>query len=181
MLRSLIARRFVNFGVGLVLRSEHSAVKAGDHVYGVIPFQEYTVVAEPAQLGPTVFRVLENKEGLPWSVYVGVCGMPGEYSAFASSNHGRALWVAVRKMTDQRRGDARRSVPSAEFALKAIFMTCAAMRRAITGDISPTRTLTRYLLPLSPSDSTAAIFYAPTPHRQPFHFRRHVLTTYLSM
>ncbi|KAI0725917.1 NAD-P-binding protein [Fomitopsis betulina] len=63
------------------------SVKAGDHVYGMVPFQEYTVVAEPAQLGPTVFRVLDNKEGLPWSVYVRVCGMTGEYSAFASQNH----------------------------------------------------------------------------------------------
>ena len=71
--------RFSNFGVGRVLRSEHSAVKAGDHVYGFLPFQEFTVVAEPAQLGSDIFRVLENKEGLPWSVYVGVCGMPGEY------------------------------------------------------------------------------------------------------
>ena len=76
---SLTQRRFDNFGVGLVLRSEHSAVKAGDHVYGILPFQEYTVVAEPDQLGSNIFRVLENKEGIPWSVYVGVCGMPGEY------------------------------------------------------------------------------------------------------
>lgn len=25
-------------------------------------------------------RILENKEGLPWSVYVGVAGMPGTYT-----------------------------------------------------------------------------------------------------
>ncbi|KAI0719028.1 NAD-P-binding protein [Fomitopsis betulina] len=96
----VIGQPFVNFGVGLVLRSEHSAVKAGDHVYGVIPFQEYTVVAEPAQLGPTVFRVLENKEGLPWSVYVGVCGMPGAtahhaWLEFANAKPGETAFVTA--------------------------------------------------------------------------------------
>ena len=64
--------------MGLVLRSEHAAVKPGDHIYGIFPFQEYAVVSDPAQLGRDIFRVLENKEGLPWSAYVGVCGMPGE-------------------------------------------------------------------------------------------------------
>lgn len=69
-----------NFGVGLVLRSEHAALKKGDHVYGMLPFQEYSVVADPADIDSACFRVLDNKEGLPWSVYVGVCGMPGEQS-----------------------------------------------------------------------------------------------------
>ena len=38
-------------------------------------FQEYVILPEPPKDG--IWRVLENKEGLPWSVYVGVAGMPG--------------------------------------------------------------------------------------------------------
>ena len=71
--------------MGRVLRSEHSAVKAGDHIYGHMPFQEYAVFADPAYLGSDVFRVLENKERLPWSAYVGVCGMPGKSRVLLSS------------------------------------------------------------------------------------------------
>ena len=70
--------RIANFGVGVVLRSEHAAVKKGDHVYGLLPFQEYSVIADPADMSADCFRVLDNKEGLPWSLYVGVCGMPGK-------------------------------------------------------------------------------------------------------
>ncbi|EPS99452.1 hypothetical protein FOMPIDRAFT_1124261, partial [Fomitopsis schrenkii] len=91
-----LGQPYANFGVGRVLRSEHSAVKAGDHVYGVLPFQEYTVVAEPARLGPDIFRVLENKEGLPWSAYVGVCGMPGEYIA----SRVQEIWTGVARRVD---------------------------------------------------------------------------------
>lgn len=35
-------------------------------------FQEYFVANDAS-----AFTVLENKENLPWSTYVGVCGMPG--------------------------------------------------------------------------------------------------------
>ena len=83
--------RLFGFGLGVVLRSENSAVKAGDHVYAFLSmsspfhdahtpplnfkyleFQHYEVV------DPTRVLVLENKEGLPWSAYVGVAGMPGK-------------------------------------------------------------------------------------------------------
>lgn len=68
------AHRITNYGVGLVLRSEDPAIKPGDHIYSNgFPFQEYFVGK-----GASSFRVLENKEGLPWSVYVGVLGMPGQ-------------------------------------------------------------------------------------------------------
>ncbi|KAH9914710.1 alcohol dehydrogenase [Fomitopsis serialis] len=89
---------FTNFAVGRVLRSEHSAVKAGDHIYGHMPFQEYAVFADPAYLGSDVFRVLENKECLPWSAYVGVCGMPGAtahhaWHEFAHAKPGDTVFV----------------------------------------------------------------------------------------
>ncbi|CCM01058.1 uncharacterized protein FIBRA_03106 [Fibroporia radiculosa] len=76
-----------NFGVGVVLRSEHSSVSAGDHLYGLFPFQEYFVSKDP---GP--FRVLDNKEHLPWSTYVGVCGMPGQ-----TAHHGWREYARPKK------------------------------------------------------------------------------------
>ena len=85
--------RLFGFGLGVVLRSENSAVKAGDHVYGTYggsrvslahrvsvdvaaDFQQYVIVPE---LPGRVWRVLENREKIPWSTYVGVAGMPGSY------------------------------------------------------------------------------------------------------
>ncbi|RPD54808.1 NAD(P)-binding protein [Lentinus tigrinus ALCF2SS1-7] len=61
-----------NDGVGVVVRSENPKYKKGDHVYAMFPFQEYVVLRD-AQA-----RVIDNKEGLSWSAYVGVCGMPGK-------------------------------------------------------------------------------------------------------
>lgn len=94
----LVGEPLTNFAVGRVLRSEHSAVKAGDHIYGYMPFQEYAVFADPAYLGSDVFRVLENKERLPWSAYVGVCGMPGStahhaWHEFANAKPGETAFV----------------------------------------------------------------------------------------
>ena len=42
-------------------------------------FQQYLVLRNPE------VRILENKEGLPWSAYVGVCGMPGAFLDDTSS------------------------------------------------------------------------------------------------
>ncbi|KAF8881861.1 hypothetical protein BD779DRAFT_1675206 [Infundibulicybe gibba] len=59
-------------GVGVVLRSEYAGVKAGDHVYGMFPHEEYFV-----KKNMDMSRVLHNEHNLPWSVYVGAAGMPG--------------------------------------------------------------------------------------------------------
>ncbi|KAI0692468.1 NAD(P)-binding protein [Cerioporus squamosus] len=65
-----------NSGVGVVIRSESPNYKPGDHVLGTfpdnLPFQHYLVIPDPH------LRILENKENLSWSAYLGVCGMPGE-------------------------------------------------------------------------------------------------------
>jgi len=84
-----------SYGVGKVLRSESSAFESGDHIYGVMPFQEYFVVNDAKQ-----FRLLKNEEGLPWSAYVGVCGMPGQtayhaWKEFASSKKGEVAFVTA--------------------------------------------------------------------------------------
>ena len=46
------------------------------------------------------FRILENKEGLPWSVYVGVAGMPGQtaflaWKEFARAKKGETAFVTA--------------------------------------------------------------------------------------
>lgn len=88
----------LNPAICVVLRSEHPGFKPGDHVHGflrkysaittswyvtiwcilmrITAFEQYTVVTNPALVGA---QVIENKEKLPWSVYVGVCGYPGMF------------------------------------------------------------------------------------------------------
>lgn len=79
--------------MGVVLRSEHAAVEPGKHIYGMLrtlrgfscltsligtacsAFQEYVVFKDPSEV--YWYRILENKEGLPWSAYTGICGLAG--------------------------------------------------------------------------------------------------------
>ncbi|KAI0649878.1 NAD-P-binding protein [Trametes meyenii] len=81
----LIGEPLYNYGVGVVVRSENPAVKPGDHLYGIFKFQHYVIENNSQQ-----YRVIENKEGLPWSVYVGVCGMPGETADYAWKEFSKA-------------------------------------------------------------------------------------------
>ncbi|KAF8660915.1 hypothetical protein AX16_001543 [Volvariella volvacea WC 439] len=75
----LVDKPIFGFAVGLVVRSENPAVKAGDHVYGWLPYEEYSVHKNMHDdEGPFKLIVLDNKYHLPWSVYVGAAGMPGE-------------------------------------------------------------------------------------------------------
>jgi NADPH-dependent curcumin reductase CurA len=85
----------MSFGVGVVIQSENDAVKVGQHLYGLqrpslfylstfashgllLDFAEYAVYNDASQ-----FRVLPEDTGLPWSVYVGVAGLPGKTAYFA--------------------------------------------------------------------------------------------------
>lgn len=85
-----------NYGVGVILRSENAAVKPGSHVYShAFLFQEYFVANDAS-----AFTVLENKENLPWSTYVGVCGMPGQtahhaWREFAHPQKGDVAFVTT--------------------------------------------------------------------------------------
>ncbi|KAL1740234.1 hypothetical protein HDZ31DRAFT_47889 [Schizophyllum fasciatum] len=67
-----VVRGIAGFGIGLVLRSEDARWAPGDHVYGVLPYQEYSVLPSSAPL-----RKTERLPGLPWSTYLGAAGMPG--------------------------------------------------------------------------------------------------------
>ncbi|KAB5591573.1 hypothetical protein CTheo_5002 [Ceratobasidium theobromae] len=64
------------YGVARVLRSEKEGIKPGDSICapgGNMPFQQYNVL--PAQIQ---VEVIEEKDNLPLSLYVGVLGMPGK-------------------------------------------------------------------------------------------------------
>ncbi|KAH7926493.1 NAD(P)-binding protein [Leucogyrophana mollusca] len=91
----LVRPRVNNYGVGVVLRSENPAVKAGDHLYGRFPFEEYFV-----QQDAKAFTVIENKEKLPWSAYVGAAGMPGQtaysgWKKYANAKKGETAFVSA--------------------------------------------------------------------------------------
>ncbi|KAL5483430.1 hypothetical protein ACEPAI_8661 [Sanghuangporus weigelae] len=59
-------------GISKIIRSENPKFSVGDHIYGIHPFVEYTVLKDLES-----HRKIDNSEGLSWSVYLGVCGMPG--------------------------------------------------------------------------------------------------------
>ncbi|KAH6871380.1 alcohol dehydrogenase [Coprinopsis sp. MPI-PUGE-AT-0042] len=82
-------------GVGVVLRSEHSTVKPGDHIYGFYQFQQYAVRANLDGM-----RIIDNPQKLPWSYYVGVCGMPGKtaymaWREYSSAKKGEVAFVSA--------------------------------------------------------------------------------------
>ena len=84
----------------MVIRSEFSGVKAGDHVYGILrEFLNYYLSPEfsipilmciPLEAFQNYFiensldrlRILENPRNLPWSTFIGVLGMPGKSSEY---------------------------------------------------------------------------------------------------
>ncbi|GBE89547.1 Zinc-type alcohol dehydrogenase-like protein [Sparassis crispa] len=69
-----------NFGLGVILRSEDPSFEQGDHVFSnELPFQHYSIFKKQ-NLG--TLRVFTNEEKLPWSAYVGVCGIPGMFQTF---------------------------------------------------------------------------------------------------
>ncbi|TDL15197.1 NAD-P-binding protein [Rickenella mellea] len=84
-----------NFGVGIVLRSENPDIKAADHVHGLLPFQEYFIAANEK-----AYRVLPKDQGIPWSVYLGACGMTGKtayygWVAYAEAKKDETVFVST--------------------------------------------------------------------------------------
>ncbi|KAF8811022.1 NAD(P)-binding protein [Phlegmacium glaucopus] len=80
-----IGEPLANYGIGVVLRSEFPGVKSGDHVYGPLPFQNYTIQNNLNQL-----RIFENPRNLPWSTFIGVLGMPGQTAYMAWKEYSKA-------------------------------------------------------------------------------------------
>ncbi|KAG5727882.1 Zinc-type alcohol dehydrogenase-like protein PB24D3.08c, partial [Termitomyces sp. T112] len=77
----------ISHGIGVVVRSENAKAQVGSHVYGLMCHQEYNVFKDLESEG---LIIIENKEGLPWSVYVGAAGMPGKTAYFAWKEYSKA-------------------------------------------------------------------------------------------
>ncbi|KAF9264322.1 NAD(P)-binding protein [Marasmius fiardii PR-910] len=93
--------RIYNFGIGVVLRSEHPEVKPGDHIEGSFNLEEYIIRKElkGLQVYQNLNRI-DNVHNLPWSVFVGVLGMPGKTSyygwkEFARAKAGEVVYVST--------------------------------------------------------------------------------------
>ncbi|KAG8213601.1 alcohol dehydrogenase [Butyriboletus roseoflavus] len=72
-------------GVGVVVRTENSAFQVGDHLHGFYPFQEYAFLHETGSL-----TKIHNEFNLPWSVFVGIAGLPGQTAYFGWKEYSRA-------------------------------------------------------------------------------------------
>ncbi|KAF8182622.1 hypothetical protein BJ912DRAFT_570571 [Pholiota molesta] len=66
------------FGVGVVVRSEICQLKPGDHVYGFLTHENFSIHKDLSNL-----QKLENPNKLPWSTFLGVLGMPGKTAFMA--------------------------------------------------------------------------------------------------
>ncbi|KAI9572277.1 alcohol dehydrogenase [Boletus coccyginus] len=74
-----------NYGIGVVVRSENPAFQVGDHLHGYFLFQEYSVLHDFK-----AFTKIHNEYNLPWSVFVGIAGLPGQTAYFGWKEHSRA-------------------------------------------------------------------------------------------
>jgi len=74
-----------NSGIAVVLRTENPEISVGDHLYGLLTFENY-VISNNAK----AFRKIHNKEKLPWTAYLGVLGMPGKTASFAWQEYSAA-------------------------------------------------------------------------------------------
>jgi len=100
-------RVITGFGVARVLRSEAPSIAAGQHVYGFMPYQQYTVFealqtseAEGDGMAALGLRVINNEYNLPWSHFVGACGMTGQTAYYGlkeptKAKAGETLFVAA--------------------------------------------------------------------------------------
>ncbi|KZV70101.1 NAD-P-binding protein [Peniophora sp. CONT] len=88
----------IGYGVGKVVRSESDSYQPGDVLHGWLSHEEYSVYHGPlAAFIP--FRKIEHI-GLPWSVYLGVLGMPGQtayfgWKAFSKAQTGETVFVST--------------------------------------------------------------------------------------
>ncbi|KAF8965858.1 hypothetical protein BDZ97DRAFT_2074402 [Flammula alnicola] len=82
-------------GVGVIVRSENPQIKPGDHVYGILEHQHYSVKKDL-----TMLQIFENPNKLPWSTFVGVLGMPGQtafmaWKEYAHAKKGETVFVTT--------------------------------------------------------------------------------------
>ncbi|KII92707.1 hypothetical protein PLICRDRAFT_51065 [Plicaturopsis crispa FD-325 SS-3] len=78
----LLGKPVANFGVGKVIRSEDKDYNVGDYVYGFASFEEYIVTNATSSTMGVHWTKLQRRKDIPWSLYTGVLGMPGQTSYF---------------------------------------------------------------------------------------------------
>jgi len=83
--RFQIGQAIEGCGIGVVVRSENPGFQVGDHLHGFYPFQEYSVLRETES-----FTKIHNEYNLPWSVFVGIAGLPGHTAYFGWKEYSRA-------------------------------------------------------------------------------------------
>ncbi|KIJ28164.1 hypothetical protein M422DRAFT_270569 [Sphaerobolus stellatus SS14] len=90
-----LRKPFLNFALGVVLRSENPKYKTGDHVYGFLGSQAYIIYHDVPPL--TILPVIEN---LPWSVYAGTLGMAGQttyigWKLYSKATKGETMFIST--------------------------------------------------------------------------------------
>ncbi|KZO91022.1 NAD(P)-binding protein [Calocera viscosa TUFC12733] len=88
------------FGISEVVRSEMPEYQPGDILYGYHSFEHYNLVHCVEESRARMFRRLENSEGLPLSVYLGVAGLPGKtgfygLKAIGEPKEGESIFVTT--------------------------------------------------------------------------------------
>ncbi|KAK2459380.1 hypothetical protein APHAL10511_008599 [Amanita phalloides] len=81
-----IGQPIKSYGVGVVIRSDFPDIKPGDHIYGDLPHEEYSL-----HLNLNGIEKITNTYNLPWSVFIGMGGMPGRtaFSGWREHSHAK--------------------------------------------------------------------------------------------
>ncbi|KAF8905368.1 chaperonin 10-like protein [Mucidula mucida] len=66
-----------NTGIGRVLRSEVRAFKVGDHITGMLDFQEYNIITSERISAGGYQAIVKAEPSLPWTVYLGAAALTG--------------------------------------------------------------------------------------------------------
>ncbi|KAK7047625.1 hypothetical protein VNI00_006393 [Paramarasmius palmivorus] len=97
----VVGQPIYGFGLGVVIRSESPEVKPGDHVEGGLTFEEYSIRSTLRGSNPVMnLTLIENKENIPWTAYVGVAGMPGRtafygWKEYSKAKKGEVIFVST--------------------------------------------------------------------------------------
>ncbi|KAJ7638420.1 hypothetical protein FB45DRAFT_902792 [Roridomyces roridus] len=118
-----LGKPVVGFGLVVVLRSEKDGIKPGDHLYGMTPFEAYTVQpyveglcqysrVDASRLIPVnghqdtfdmdslALQVVPDPQGaFPWTRYCGILGVPGlsafaGFEVYANAKEGETIYVS---------------------------------------------------------------------------------------
>ncbi|KAJ7672838.1 hypothetical protein B0H17DRAFT_1083540 [Mycena rosella] len=112
---AIVGAPLVGFGLVVVLRSEKDGIKAGDHMFGMTPFEAYTLQpyiegrveykesewpAGTFDMDSLALQVVPDPQGaFPWSRYCSILGIPGlsafaGFEAYANAQEGETIFVS---------------------------------------------------------------------------------------